>query len=78
MPNIKRRNAHLAKRETEVLCELDLLEPVIEWREEENLEPDMFSHFEFGSDNEEIFPLIPDLHEWLNSSFTFDDVPDKL
>jgi len=47
-----------------VLCELDLLEPVIEWREEEDLEPDVFTHFEFGSDNEEIFPVITDLHEW--------------
>lgn len=58
----------LAKRGTELLCELELLEPTIEWIEEEDVELDFSTeNFQLTVENEEI--IINDLHEWLVSPF---------
>ena len=57
----------LAKRDSEILCELESFEPTVEWIEEEDVE---LGFFEIPQvQNEYSIPIISDLHEWLTSPF---------
>lgn len=65
----------VAKRGTELLCEVEALEPVIEWIEQD----DVINANDFMGlleENQEGFdgrlPVISDMRQWLQSPFGFD------
>lgn len=69
----KQRAKVLMKRGNEVLCKIDMLEPTVEWIEEEDVEQIGIDQPIFEDTDNEQFPVIQNLSEWLVSPF----VPEK-
>lgn len=72
VPNKQRAKRIITKREKEVLCELDTLEPTIEWLDEED---DVVLEMNPHNENDPLalykadIPITDNLQEWLKPPF---------